>query len=115
MVDLDQFATVAGLAVLIALILTVFFPQETGKTDNRRLPYVALGVGVLLSVAIGWATEGIKTPRDCVAWVIGGVLAGFTAIGYNQASRFGRRNGQGAKNVNGGDSQNGRPGAVRDN
>jgi len=114
MVDLTQFATVAGLAVLIAVILTVFCPPGGGKLTETRVPYIAVILGILLSVAIGYSTEALTSPRHLTAWVIGGILAGLTAIGYSQASRFGRRNGGEAKNGGGNSNQNDRPKPVSD-
>jgi len=95
MVDAEQFATVAGLAALIVLLLQVFGPRPVNGEPSPRLPYYAVGLGVVFSFVVGFSTERIARIQDCGSWLIGGILAGLSAVGYQQAAQFGqkRRNG----------------------
>jgi hypothetical protein len=95
MIDLDQFTTVAGLGTLIALFLLVFCPLVPGQPRNPRVPYIAIGIGVLISLAVGYSLGRIVELKDVTAWFIGGMLGGLAGIGFTEAARIGRDNGDG--------------------
>ena len=86
MVDLSQFATVGGLAVLIAVIVQFvkqWLPQPSGPS------LFALVVGLVLSPLIGAVLGHILVPADVLSWIIGGFFAAVAATGgYSQVNNL---------------------------
>ena len=78
MVDLNNYASIVGLAGLIGLILQFLWPQGI---STKLKPYVGCAIGLLFSLAIGYVMGNIKSGADWLSWAIGGFLSGVTATG----------------------------------
>jgi len=82
MVDLNQFASVGGLAALIVVVLEVVkWVGNLNEQQKSWLPLIAVMFGTVAAPAIGFALQRIQTPADIASWVLGGFLAGAAAIG----------------------------------
>lgn len=87
MVDLSQFWSVGGLAVLVAALIQVAKLGPLGADACKPwIPYIAMALGITLSVVIGWGLVRMGTPADKVSAVLGGLLAGLVATGFYQAT-----------------------------
>ncbi len=82
MVDLTQFGTVAGLALLVGIVIQVLKPLVAAKV----VPYLALGLGLVLAVLIGFALGRITSTELLASYLVGGLLAGLAAIGGYEAT-----------------------------
>ena len=82
MVDLSQFGSIAGLAALVGLIIQVVKSQ----IQKTLIPYVAIGIGIVLAVLIGLALGQIHAAADVASWIVGGLLSGVAAIGGYEAT-----------------------------
>lgn len=82
MIDISQFGSVAGLAVLIAIIVQLF----KGAVTSEKVPFFAVGVGILIALLVAQVQGGLRTPADLVSNVVGGLLAALVAVGGYEAS-----------------------------
>ena len=82
MIDLSQFQTVVGLAVLIGIIVQFV----KGYLTAGVIPWVAIVLGIVLAVVIGMVKSELVSSEAVVSYVIGGLLAGLTAIGGYESS-----------------------------
>ncbi|MCL5264918.1 MAG: hypothetical protein M1343_06970 [Chloroflexi bacterium] len=82
MVDISQFSSVGALAVLVLLIIEVF----KSKLDQEKAPYAAIVIGIVLAFVFGYVQHLINSPADLVSYVVGGALAGLTAVGGYEAT-----------------------------
>jgi hypothetical protein len=74
-----QFLIDGGAAILVALFIGILKGRLPGLADI--MPLLALIIGVILSVLIGFGMQAIKTPPDFTSYVLTGVLIGLTAVG----------------------------------
>lgn len=85
MIDLAQFLTVGGLATFLILLsqaLKTYLPP----TDVRYIPYATLGLGVACGELFAGTTGHLITSQDWLSYGVGGLIAGFTAIGGYEAT-----------------------------
>lgn len=82
MIDLTPYGTVAGLAVLIGILVQVFKSQ----LNKEGIPYVAMALGVVLALLIGYARGQVVGLEAVINHGIGGLLAGLLAVGGYEAS-----------------------------
>ena len=82
MIDLSEFQTVVGLAVLVGIIIQFV----KGYLDAAVVPWAAIVLGIVLAVVIGLVREQIGSADAAVSYIIGGLLAGLTAIGGYESS-----------------------------
>jgi hypothetical protein len=85
MIDLNQFLTVGGLATFL-LLLTQALKTYVPKVDAQYIPFATLGLGVLLGEGFAASTAHLTTSQDWVSYGVGGLIAGFTAIGGYEAT-----------------------------
>jgi hypothetical protein len=84
MVDLSQFLTVGGLAVLLSLIVQ-FFKQYLPDTAKPWIPWLSVGLGIVLALGFG-AASNLMTTQALVSLAVTGLLAGFSAVGLYQGT-----------------------------
>lgn len=77
MVDLTQFLTVPGLAVLVL----VFVQLVKHKVKPEWTPLYAVMVGITVNVALAWTNHALKLPADWLSVGLGGLFAGLMATG----------------------------------
>jgi small basic protein len=82
MIDLAQFGTVAGLAILVGVIIQVF----KASVPADKVPYLAILVGIVLSLGIAEVRNELLTSESVVSYLIGGFFAALTAIGGYEAT-----------------------------
>ena len=96
-INLTQFTSTAGLAILIGIILQGVKMFRPDSETNNDLPKIALYIGIIASIAIGIAVGGIPlAPTNqafaaLLAWILSGVVAALTATGgYEQLKQWGQ-------------------------
>lgn len=77
MVELSQFMTVPGLAVLVL----VFVQLVKGKVKPEWTPLFAVVVGIVVNVLLAWTNHALKLPADWLSVGLGGLFAGLMAVG----------------------------------
>lgn len=85
MVDLNQFLTVGGLAAFL-LLLTQALKTYVPTVDARYIPFATLGLGVVSGEIFAGTTGHLLAQQDWVSYGVGGLIAGFTAIGGYEAT-----------------------------
>lgn len=87
MIDLNQFTTIAELAVLIGVIVQAYkLIRKPPDTEKDSLPIVAIVAGLILAPLFGWVLGKIQTNEDFVSFVVGGFLAGVSSVGGYEAT-----------------------------
>lgn len=82
MIDLTQFGSVVGLAVLVGVLLQlVKLRMAPDDPQKPNLPYYAVGLGIALAVLIAGVMGNLDSPQDVLSYAIGGLFSGLTAIG----------------------------------
>lgn len=85
MIDLNQFLTVGGLATFL-LLLTQALKAYIPSAEARYIPFATLGLGILFGEVFAGATGHLSITQDWLSYGIGGLIAGFTAIGGYEAT-----------------------------
>lgn len=82
MVDITQFTSVLGLAILVGIIVQLVKPT----LKPHLIPYAAILAGVSLALVTGWVLGALTTPAEVFSYVLGGVFAALLAVGGYEAS-----------------------------
>lgn len=83
MLDLSQFTSVGGLAVLLVVIIQFL---KTSIGSRAAVPWVSVALGIVLMILFNWVAGNVKTPAEWVSYGFGGFVAGLTATGGYEAT-----------------------------
>ena len=84
MVDITQFETVGGLAVVVFLLVQAAKPLLTARLIPW-LPWLSIVMGIILAVLVAVGT-GETTRLQLVTFFFTGILAGLSAVGLYQGT-----------------------------
>lgn len=87
MVDLNQFFSLGGLAILTMIgVQIVKGFMKPGDEDKRWIPLWAIGIGVVFSYILAWGIGALGDPAQIVAALLGGILSGASSVGLYEAT-----------------------------